>query len=297
MTTKGAAGARKTVLITGATSGIGRETALALARRGFRVVLVGRRPSETAKTAGWLTAQTGNRDVDFLVADLTSQSEVRRIAREFRATNQRLDVLVNNAGAVFRTWELTDDGVERTWAVNHLAPVLLSLELVGLLKASGPSRIVNVASSAHTNGRLNLSSSQHERESFSMNAYSNAKLANVMATYALARRLDRAGVTVNCLHPGVVATSFGRNTGGWVGTLSKLAGPFLLTPQQGAATSVHLASAPEVAGVTGAYFVKGRRTKSSPTSSDERLQELVWQAALRELGVAGVLAERSAPRR
>jgi NAD(P)-dependent dehydrogenase (short-subunit alcohol dehydrogenase family) len=272
----------KTALITGGTSGIGRETALALARAGFRVVIIGRRASETAKTVEWIREQAGNPFIEFLVADLTSQVDTRRIAREFAATHRRLDVLINNAGAVFPTWELTAEGIERTWAINHLAPVLLSLELLDLLKSSASSRIVNVASSAHSNGRIDLKN-RHEQASFSMNAYSNAKLANVMATYALARRLYGTGVTVNCLHPGVVATSFGKNNGGWIKSLSTLAGPFLLTPARGAATSVYLASSPEVENITGEYFVKAKARKSSPTSCDEGLQEQVWQMAIREV--------------
>ena len=285
MTMRTRSGNPKTVLITGATSGIGKETALALAHDGFHVVIVGRRVSETAKAAEWLEAQTGNRGIEFLIADLTSQADVRRIAREFTATHRRLDVLINNAGAVFPTWGLTEEGVERTWALNHLAPVLLSMQLVGVLGASGPSRIVNVASSSHSGGRIELGT-QHARESFSMNAYSNAKLANVMATYALARRLAGSGVTVNCLHPGVVATSFGKNAGGWISALSTLATPFLLTPRRGAATSVHLASSPEVAGVTGSFFVRSAVRKSSPASYDRRLQEQVWHGALSEVGAA-----------
>ena len=295
MTTRDATSNKKTVLITGATSGIGRETALALAQDGFHVVIIGRRPSETAKTAECIGEQTGNRAVEFLVADLTSQVEVRRVAHEFAATHQRLDVLINNAGAVFPKWELTNEGVERTWALNHLAPVLLSLELLGLLKASAPSRIVNVASSSQSNGRINLKN-RHEQASFSMNTYSNAKLANIMATYALARRLRRTGVTVNCLHPGVVATSFGKNNSGWIKSLSTIAGPLLLSPERGAATSVYLASAPEMESITGAYFVKAKQRKSSPTSYNERLQEQVWQMAIREVGAKDLPGSTSATR-
>jgi NAD(P)-dependent dehydrogenase (short-subunit alcohol dehydrogenase family) len=287
MTTRAAASNGKTALVTGATSGIGRATALALARKGFQVVIVGRRPSKTADTAQWIGEQTGNRGIEFLVADLTSQVDVRRVAHDFAATHRGLDVLINNAGAVFPKWALTDEGIEQTWALNHLAPVLLSLELLGLLKASAPSRIVNVASSAQSNGRIDLKN-RHEQASFRMNAYSNTKLANVMATYALARRLRGTGVTVNCLHPGVVATSFGKNSGGWIKSLSTLAGPFLLTPKRGAATSVYLASAPEVETVTGRYFVKAKPRKSSPTSYDEDLQERVWQTAIREVGAVDV---------
>ena len=278
------AGRGKTALITGATSGIGKETALALARDGFHVVIVGRHATKTVKTAQWLVEQTGNQGIEFIVADLTSQAEVRRVAREFQASHQRLDVLINNAGAVFPEWELTADGIERTWALNHLAPMLLSLALLGMLKTSAPSRIVNVASSSQSNGRIDRGN-QHAREAFNMNAYSNAKLANVMATYALSRRLNGTGITVNCLHPGVVATSFGKNAGGWIASLSTLAKPFLLTPRTGAATSVYVASAPELERVTGKYFAKSVARKSSPVSYDLALQEELWQTSLREIGV------------
>ena len=273
----------RTVLITGGTSGIGRATALALAHDGFHVVIVGRRPAETAQTTESLRRESGNRNIEFLIADLTSQAQVRRVAREFAATHQRLDVLINNAGGVFAEWGLTSDGIERTWALNHLAPLLLSLELAPLLEASAPSRIVNVASSAQSNGKIALGD-VHERDAFSMNAYSNAKLANVMATYVLARRLSGTGVTVNALHPGVVSTSFGKNTRGWIAALSTLASPFLLTPERGAATSVYLASAPEVERVTGTFFVKSKPHRSSSASYDRDLQEQVWQAALSEIG-------------
>ncbi|WP_306232890.1 SDR family NAD(P)-dependent oxidoreductase [Agrococcus beijingensis] len=282
-----AVGAGKTALVTGATSGIGKETALALSRVGFNVVILGRNAAKTSDAAAWLRGQSGSAAVDVLVADLTSQSQVRRAAREFRAAHARLDVLVNNAGGVFPSWQLTEDGVERTWALNHLAPLLLALELLPLLRAGTPSRIVNVASGAHANGRIDLGA-QHEEAAFSMDAYSNAKLANVLASYALARRLTGTGVTVNCVHPGVVGTSFGREAGGWIKAVSVIARPFLLSPARGAATSVHVATAPELESVTGAYFAKSSARRSSPASYDEALQERVWSAALSELGATAL---------
>lgn len=272
----------KTALITGATSGIGRETALALARHGFQVVIAGRRREAIERTAAWLKQQTGNPNIEMLIADLTSQADVRRIAHEFTATHRRLDVLINNAGGVFPRWALTADGVEQTWALNHLAPMLLSLELIGALRASGGARIINVASAAHKDGRIELGS-QHDEAAFSMRAYSNAKLANVLTTYALARRLRGDNITVNTLHPGVVATSFGRSAGGWIGLLSRLVQPFLLTPDAGAAATVHVATTAELDGVTGAYFVRTKLGRSSPASYDESLQEAVWHASLQEL--------------
>ncbi len=293
MITAHASGRGKTALITGATSGIGKETALALAHAGYNTVIVGRREAATRETADWLRAQTGNSAIGHIVADLTSQAEVRRVAEEFKSTHASLDVLVNNAGGVYPSWKLTSDGIEQTWALNHLAPMLLALELLDLLKSSPRSRIVNVASGAHTNGEIDLGD-QHAENHFTVGAYSNAKLANIMATYALARRLRGTGVTVNCLHPGVVATSFGRNAGGWIGTLAAIASPFLMTPRRGAATSIYLASAPEPELMSGHYFVKSRPRKSSAASYDERIQERVWKRSLTELGIKDPTTNHSA---
>ncbi|MCI0354121.1 MAG: SDR family oxidoreductase, partial [Acidobacteria bacterium] len=277
----------KICLITGATLGIGKETALGLARRGAHVVIVGRDADRTRTAADWIRREAGTEQVAFLLADLSSQADVRRLARGFRDTYSRLDVLVNNAGGIFTRRETTADGFERTWALNHLAYFLLTQELLELLKASAPARIVNVASTMHTGGVIDFGDLQGEKSYRAIRAYSQSKLANVLFTYALARRLQGTGVTANCLHPGGVATGFGQNTPGALKLLLRLAKPFLITAEQGAATSIHLASSPDVEGASGRYFTKCRPARSSSASHDEALQERLWALSLKQIGQDG----------
>jgi NAD(P)-dependent dehydrogenase (short-subunit alcohol dehydrogenase family) len=266
----------KICLVTGATLGIGKETALGLARMGAQVVIVGRDAARTKETAAWIARESGNSQIDFLVADLSLQAEVRRLAEVFKSRYARLDVLLNNAGAIFTRRELTAEGFERTWALNHLAEFLLTHLLLERLEASAPARIVNVASRAHVRGSMDFDNLQGEKKYGGMNAYCRSKLANIMFTYALARRLTGAGVTANCLHPGVVATGFGRNTPGLFRTLIGLARPLLITPEKGALTSIYLASSPEVANVSGKYFDKCKPIDSSARSLDIDAQERLW---------------------
>jgi len=275
----------KVCLVTGATLGIGRETALGLAAMGATLVLVGRDADRTRETVAQITRETGNASVDSFVFDLSLQTGVRALAAAFSAKYPRLDVLVNNAGAVFMQREVTAEGVERTWALNHLAPFLLTNLLLDRLKASAPSRIVTVASSAHEPGAIHFDDLQGAKSYAGFRAYSQSKLANVMFTYALARRLAGTGVTANCLHPGVVATGFGHNTPGLVRTLVSLARPFLLTAAKGAKTSIYLASSPEVAGVSGKYFAKCRVVASSARSQDVAVQERLWAVSAKETGL------------
>ncbi len=276
--------AGKTCLITGATFGIGKATALGLARRGARIVIIGRDPSRTAETIRWLRQQSDNDRIDFLIADLSSQAQVRRAADEFLATQDRLDILINNAGAIFAKREATADGFERTWALNHLAYVLLTLALIDRLKASAPARVINVASTAHSAFSLDFNDLQNAHRYTGFKAYARSKLANVMFTYALARRLDGAGIAANCLHPGVVATGIARNSS----PLFKLAfaalKPWLVTPDQGAATSIFVAASAEAAGVSGKYFVKCKAARSSAQSYDEALQDRLWDISLQQTG-------------
>ncbi len=273
----------KICLVTGATLGIGKETALGLARKGAHVAIVGRDEARTRETAAWIAKESGNPQVDFLVADLSSQAEVRRLAAAFDSRYPRLDVLVNNAGAIFMKRELTVDGVERTWALNHLAEFLLTRLLLEKLEASAPARIVNVSSDAHTAGVIAFDNLQGEKKYGGMRIYAQSKLANILFTFALARRLAGKGVTANCLHPGVVATGFGHNTPGLVNAVLNLARPFLLTAQQGAATSIYLASSPEVADVSGKYFVKCKPAKPSKQCADVALQERLWELSERQI--------------
>jgi NAD(P)-dependent dehydrogenase (short-subunit alcohol dehydrogenase family) len=270
--------AGKTVLITGATNGIGQAAALELARMGAGLVIVGRSPQKTDSTVQEIRA-LGQGLVEGLVADLSSMAEVRRMADEYRQRHDRLDVLINNAGAIFASRQLTADGYEMTFAVNHLAYFLLTNLLLDLLIASAPSRIVNVSSRAHEGGKMDFADLQGEK-SYGMGgnrAYGQSKLANVMFTYELARRLAGTGVTVNALHPGVVATGFGENTGGAMGAAMRVFHRFSLTPEEGADTVVYLASSPEVAGVSGKYWVKRQPVSSSPASYNEAAQKRLWE--------------------
>jgi len=274
----------KICLVTGATAGIGRATALGLARQGALVVITGRDAARTQETLEAIRKETGNRQVESLLADFSSQAEVRRLAAEFRARHRRLDVLLNNAGVLLMERGVTVDGFERTWAVNHLASFLLTLELKDLLEASAPARIVNVSSSMHTGRTLDPTKIQEEKL-YGMGGYGQSKLANVLFTYALARRLAKSGVTANCLHPGLVSTSLMKPKGNLAIKLGMaLIQSFLASPDKGAATSIYLASSPEVEGVTGKYFVKCKPKPSSPVSYDEALQERLWELSLKQTG-------------
>lgn len=275
-------------LVTGATSGIGYETALGLARRGARVALVGRDPGKAQACAARIRAAVPGAAVDPHVADLSAQAEIRRLAATLRAAYPRLDVLVNNAGAIFDRRLVTVDGIERTWALDHLGYVLLTLELLDTLKATaaagGRPRIVNVASAAHVRGHIAFDDIEGARSYAAIRAYAQAKLGNVLFTYALARRLRDSGITVNALHPGVVNTGFARNTGGALGTAWSLMRPFLIRPESGAQTSLHVASAQDLDGVTGLYFARSRPKTSSSESRDETVQERVWALSLAQVG-------------
>jgi NAD(P)-dependent dehydrogenase (short-subunit alcohol dehydrogenase family) len=279
--------AKKVILITGATNGIGKAAALALARQGANGVIVGRSPEKTQATVKEIQEQSGNSRVEGLVADLSSLAEVRRLAQAFQAQYPRLDVLINNAGGYFTRREVTVDGYERTFAFNHLAYFLLTNLLLPVLKASAPSRIVNVSSRAHVSGPLNFDDLQNQNYSMGGNhAYGQSKLANVMFTYELARRLEGTGVTVNALHPGVVATGFGENNTGMTRAAMKLLHRFSLSPEAGADTVVYLASAPEVAGVTGKYWDKRQAVPSSRESYDEAAQKRLWEISAQLTGLA-----------
>jgi NAD(P)-dependent dehydrogenase (short-subunit alcohol dehydrogenase family) len=283
----------KTCLVTGATSGIGYETALGLARAGAQVALVGRDAARVEDAIRRIGAEVPGAALDPFVADLSDQAKTRRLAQAVRSRFARLDVLVNNAGAIFDKRGTTIDGIERTWALDHLGYVLLTLELLDLLKASAPARILNVASTAHTRARIDFDDVQGARSYGAVKAYSQAKLGNVLFTYALARRLEGTGVTVNALHPGVVATGFARDTGGWFGLAWSLIRPFLIKPEDGAATSLFLATSPEVEGISGRYFARCREKASSPYSRDVEVQERTWALSLAQLASPGSAASSS----
>lgn len=278
----------KIVLVTGATNGIGFEAAKALAAQGATLIGVGRNPQKCADTANQIKAATGNARVEFIVADLSRQSEVRRVATEFKRKYDRLDVLLNNAGAYFANRETNADGQEMTWALNHLNYFVLTEQLLDVLKASAPARIVNVSSDAHRMTRgINFADPEFKQGYSGWGAYGHSKLANVMFTYELARRLDGSQITANVLHPGFVATGFGHNNGGLMnfgmGLIQKLAAK---RPEQGAATSVYLASSPAVDGVSGQYFADSKATKSNDASYDVAAQQRLWALSEQQVKLA-----------
>lgn len=277
-------GPGSTVLVTGGTSGIGQETARGLAKLGARVIIVGRDPARIERTLAWLEQEAGHNRVEGLQADLSSLTSVRQLAAQVRQKHDRLEVLVNNAGSMFGEGMLTADGFERTWALNHLAYFLLTLELLELLKASAPARIVNVASEMHRGGGLDFENLQGEKRYACIPAYRQSKLANVLFTKALPRRLIGTGVTANALHPGAVATGMGRDMVGLMKLANRLCQLFFLSPRKGAATSVYLASSAGVEKVTGKYFVKCRETIPAQLATDVDLQERLWRVSLEQTG-------------
>jgi NAD(P)-dependent dehydrogenase (short-subunit alcohol dehydrogenase family) len=278
----------KTVLITGASGGIGLEAARALAGMGADIVMVARDRAR-GEAAASTVRERATGSVELLLADLASLDEIRTLAKEFKASHTRLDVLLNNAGAHNATRHLSKDGYELTFAVNHLAYFLLTELLLDVLKASAPSRIVNVSSGAHHRGRIDFDDVMGERSYGGFRAYGQSKLANVLHAYELARRLEGTGVTANALHPGVVATGFGKNNAGALGTLFGIAQvigrPFYISPERGAATSVYLASSPAVDGVSGRYFSDCRAAPSSSRSHDEDAAKRLWALSERLTGI------------
>jgi NAD(P)-dependent dehydrogenase (short-subunit alcohol dehydrogenase family) len=277
----------KVCIVTGGNSGIGKETALSLAKMGATVVLVVRdqERGENAKTE--IVRLSGNKSVDVMLCDLLSMSSIRRFAGEFKLKYSRLDVLINNAGAVFNKREVTSEGFERTLAVDYLGPFLLTYELLGLLKASVPSRIINLSSGLAKNGKIDLNDLQSERNYAGMKVYSNAKLMVMMFTYELARRLEGADVTVNVLMPGFVATNLGKNSGSLRSSIMfKMVRLMQVSPKKGAETSVYLASSDDVKNVTGKCFAKKKETTTCPISYDEELQKRLWDKTAAMLGLA-----------
>ena len=271
--------AGRTVLVTGSTGGIGKATAAGLAALGAHVAITGR-DRERAGAAADEIRTAGGGQVDVFVADLSAQAEVRRLAADVLAELPRIDVLVNNVGGYWDTRHVTADGLERTFAVNHLAPVLLTRLLLERLGESESARVVTVSSNAHTAGRIDFDDLQGERSYSGDRAYSQSKLANILFTYELARRLQATSITANALHPGVVNTSFGaEDPSGVQRILVPFLRPFLKSPARGAATSIHLASAPDLEQVTGRYFADSKPKKSSPRSYDQSAATRLWKVS------------------
>lgn len=280
----------KTVVITGGTGGIGKATAEGLARMGARVGIIGRDATRAEAAAADIRATSGNPAVDMFTADMSSQIEVRRVAAEVLDAYPRLDVLVNNVGGFWAHRHITADGLEHTFALNHLAPFLLTNLLLERLKASAPARVVTVSSGAQSMGRIDFDDLQGARKYSGQQAYNQSKLANVMFTYELARRLEDSGVTATVLHPGVTRTDFGAEDQAWFfSMMSGLARLFMKSPAQGAATPIYLASSPEVEGVTGRYFANRRPRKSNPASYDAAAASRLWRVSGDLVGLPAAL--------
>jgi NAD(P)-dependent dehydrogenase (short-subunit alcohol dehydrogenase family) len=269
----------KTVVATGATSGVGEAAAFALARMGARIVLVARNQKRADATLKRLEAVAPHLGHRSHLADLMSMADTRRAGAAIAASEPRIDVLINNAGAIFAERRTTAEGLERTFALNHMAYFVLTAALIGTLKTSASARIVSTASDAHAGARLDFDDLQTERGYSAFKAYARSKLANILFTRELARRLEGTGVAANCFHPGFVASRFGDEAGGvigWAFPLVKLAG---LSPETGADTLIHLASAPDAANASGAYFVKRRIAEPSAAARDAETAKRLWQAS------------------
>jgi NAD(P)-dependent dehydrogenase (short-subunit alcohol dehydrogenase family) len=276
---------KKTVVITGATSGIGQVAAERLARQGARLLLVARDPRRTAATLARIEAIAPAAGHGVYEADLSRLSEMKRVAAEIARAEARIDVLINNAGAFFSARRLTEDGLERTFALNHMAYFVLTCALIDRLKAAAPSRIVSTASAAHRGARLDFADLQGEKGYDGYKAYGRSKLCNILFTRELARRLAGTGITANCLHPGFVATRFGNQAGGLISYGIRIAKLFAISPEEGAETIVHLATSPEVAKISGGYFYKSRPATPTAEAQDDAAAKRLWAESARTAGI------------
>lgn len=268
--------AGKVALVTGATNGIGLWTAIGLQRAGARVIITGRSASRLANASRQIAARSGQPEPETALADFASLAAVRDLAGAVARRAPKLDILVNNAG--FLTWRrgLSADGYELTFAVNHLAPFLLTNLLLPQLRTAAPARIVTLSSSAHRRGRIDFDDLMATRRYSAMAAYAQSKLANILFTVELARRLAGSGVVANSLHPGLVATGFG-DWPGLPGIFWRTIQPFMLTPEQGASTTLHVATDPALANVTGRFFAKSRQEKPAPAARDTAVAARLWR--------------------
>jgi len=283
----------KICLITGGTNGIGKSTAQELARMGATVVIVGRNAQKTSQVVEEIRAASGSETVDPLLADLSSQQEVRRLADEFKSKYSHLHVLLNNAGGFFMRRQLSVDGIEMTFALNHLAYFLLTNLLLDTLKASAPARIINVSSDAHASGKIEFDNLQGERN-YSPRAYDNSKLANILFTMELARRLEGTRVTVNALHPGFVATGFAKNNGRVIAALVSIFAPLVArSPAKGAETSIYLVSSPSVEGITGKYFYDSHVISAAPQATDMVVARKLWDGSAKMVHLADGLPAKT----
>jgi retinol dehydrogenase 12 len=274
---------RPICLITGATEGVGKATATELARKGFKVILSARNAAKAQAASREITASTGNSDIDYIIADLRSLKQVRQLSETFRRRYPRLDVLINNAGTFAPARVLTEDGFETTHQVNYLSHFYLTHLLLGELGKSAQGRIVNLSSSVYPAGNFDAHNLQSERRFSTFSAYSDSKLLMLLFTIELAERLRATRITANAVHPGVVRTAMMLKAPGIFRVAAYLALPFALSPQKGAATSVYLASAPEVASVSGRYFTRSRATHFKTAFNTPDNRNLLWELSVRSL--------------
>lgn len=272
-------------LVTGASAGIGLETALGLARAGFRVIIAGRDGGRVEAARRTVVERSGTAAAETVLADFASLGAVRQLAESVLAAHDRLDLLVNNAGLIAPRYRLSEDGYELTIAVNHLAPFLLTNLLLNRLRASGPARIVTVASQAHRGARLDLAALVGPQDWSPLKAYGRSKLCNILFTRALARRLAGGGVVASCLHPGVVGTAIGDRAGRIAGWGWRLVKPFLVSPAKGAETSLFLAMTPDATAFHGAYVMGKAAVQPDPAGLDDDLAERLWRDSLRLVGL------------
>ena len=269
--------AEKVCLVTGGNSGIGKSVALGLAKMGATVVVVSRNKEKGETAVTDTVEKSGNKNVELIQADMSSQNSIHQLVNEFRARHEKLHLLINNAGVYLTKRSETEDGLESTFAVNHLGPFLLTSLLVDILKASAPSRIVNVTSDAHKGARVNFDDLQGERKFSGWQAYGQSKLAMILYTRGLAKKLEGTGVTVNSAHPGVVRTNFAKNNGGLVMLGFRFLGIFFISPESAAKRILYVATSPDLEGVTGKYFTKMHEVKSSQESYDDDSARRLWQ--------------------
>ena len=278
-------------LITGATEGIGRATAIELARRGFTVVLVARDAARLDAAKREITVETGNRNIDTIAADLRSFAQVRELCETFHRHYPRLDVLINNAGILAGERQLTEDGFEATLQVNYLSAFYLTQLMLDALKRAGQGRIINLSSSVHAVGKFDSAHLERERRFPAFSAYANSKLLMLLFSIELADRLKGTPVTANAVHPGIVKTPMMLNAHGLFLVAAYIALPFAISPQQGAATSVYLATSPDVAAVSGKYFTRSRQTGFKTAFNTPENRKLLWDLSMRSVGLAGAPRE------
>ncbi|OLE69062.1 short-chain dehydrogenase [archaeon 13_1_20CM_2_51_12] len=266
----------KVCLVTGGNSGIGKSVAFGLAKMGATVVVVSRNKEKGQTAITDIMEKSGNKNVELMQADMSSQDSIHQLADEFKARHEKLHLLINNAGVYLTKRTESEDGLESTFAINHLGPFLLTSLLLDILKASSPSRIVNVTSDAHKGANIHFDDLQGEKRFSGWQAYGQSKLAMILFTHELAKRLGGTGVTVNSAHPGVVRTNFAKNNGGLVMLGFRFLGIFFISPESSAKRILYVATSPDLEGVTGKYFTKMHETRSSPESYDDDSARRLW---------------------